>query len=176
MKQEDFKFCLWQIMEQWFFTVFQEKPKIYPAVPAEQRRPIRVLSLFDGIATGGNEPVMHLYWCADCVMLHSSEDVADHHARLFLYPGYLVLKDLGFKVDQYVASEVCEDSISVGVVRHEGKIQYVHDVRNITKKNVRMRILKDDHTVSLNNIFALVRTKNVKVWMYSFHTAQLESL
>uniref|UniRef100_A0A665W3B3 DNA (cytosine-5-)-methyltransferase n=1 Tax=Echeneis naucrates TaxID=173247 RepID=A0A665W3B3_ECHNA len=78
-----------------------EKPKIYPAVPAEQRRPIRVLSLFDGIATG-----------------------------------YLVLRDLGFKVDQYVASEVCEDSISVGVVRHEGKIQYVHDVRDITKKNI----------------------------------------
>uniref|UniRef100_A0A3Q2CJB5 DNA (cytosine-5-)-methyltransferase n=1 Tax=Cyprinodon variegatus TaxID=28743 RepID=A0A3Q2CJB5_CYPVA len=79
----------------------QEKTKIYPAVPAEQRRPIRVLSLFDGIATG-----------------------------------YLVLRDLGFKVDQYVASEVCEDSISVGVVRHAGKIQYVHDVRNITKKNI----------------------------------------
>lgn len=51
--------------------------------------------------------------------------------------GYLVLRDLGFKVDLYVASEVCEDSISVGVVRHEGKIQYVHDVRNITKNNVR---------------------------------------
>ncbi|XP_037833008.1 DNA (cytosine-5)-methyltransferase 3B isoform X2 [Kryptolebias marmoratus] len=78
-----------------------EKTNIYPAVPAEQRRPIRVLSLFDGIATG-----------------------------------YLVLRDLGFKVDLYVASEVCEDSISVGVVRHEGKIQYVHDVRNITKKNI----------------------------------------
>uniref|UniRef100_A0A672YP14 DNA (cytosine-5-)-methyltransferase n=1 Tax=Sphaeramia orbicularis TaxID=375764 RepID=A0A672YP14_9TELE len=86
-----------------FFSDYQPKinPKIYPAVPAEQRRPIRVLSLFDGIATG-----------------------------------YLVLRDLGFKVDQYVASEVCEDSISVGVVRHEGKIQYVHDVRDITKKNI----------------------------------------
>lgn len=56
-------------------------------------------------------------------------------------PGYLVLRDLGFKVDQYVASEVCEDSISVGVVRHEGKIQYVHDVRNITKKNVSTNIV-----------------------------------
>ncbi|KAJ3589381.1 hypothetical protein NHX12_010226 [Muraenolepis orangiensis] len=74
-----------------------EKPRIYAAVPAEQRRPIRVLSLFDG---------------------------------------YLVLRDLGFKVDQYVASEVCEDSISVGVVRHEGRIQYVHDVRDITRKNL----------------------------------------
>lgn len=50
--------------------------------------------------------------------------------------GYLVLKDLGFKIDAYIASEVCEDSISVGVVRHEGKIQYVNDVRNITRKNV----------------------------------------
>lgn len=39
----------------WFviLTLFrQEIPMIYPAVPAEQRRPIRVLSLFDGIATG----------------------------------------------------------------------------------------------------------------------------
>uniref|UniRef100_A0A8C9SNR1 DNA (cytosine-5-)-methyltransferase n=1 Tax=Scleropages formosus TaxID=113540 RepID=A0A8C9SNR1_SCLFO len=80
---------------------FFEPPMTYPAVPAEQRKPIRVLSLFDGIATG-----------------------------------YLVLKDLGFKVDQYIASEICEDSISVGVVRHEGKIQYVHDVRNITRKNI----------------------------------------
>ncbi|MFT7810836.1 DNA (cytosine-5)-methyltransferase 3A-like [Arapaima gigas] len=78
-----------------------ELPMTYPAMPAEQRKPIRVLSLFDGIATG-----------------------------------YLVLKDLGFKVDQYIASEICEDSISVGVVRHEGKIQYVHDVRNITRKNI----------------------------------------
>lgn len=55
--------------------------------------------------------------------------------------GYLVLRDLGFKVDQYVASEVCEDSISVGLVRHEGKIQYVHDVRDITRKNVRAKML-----------------------------------
>lgn len=58
---------------------------------------------------------------------------------VFVFLGYLVLRDLGFKVDLYVASEVCEDSISVGVVRHEGKIEYVHDVRNITKKNVRIQ-------------------------------------
>lgn len=57
-----------------------------------------------------------------------------------MIPGYLVLRDLGFKVDLYVASEVCEDSISVGVVRHEGKIKYVHDVRDITKKNVKPKL------------------------------------
>ncbi|XP_073794109.1 DNA (cytosine-5)-methyltransferase 3B isoform X7 [Danio rerio] len=95
----------WSLKLQEFFVNDSgqefESPKIYPAVPAEQRRPIRVLSLFDGIATG-----------------------------------YLVLRDLGFKVDLYIASEVCEDSISVGAVRHEGKIQYVHDVRNITRKNI----------------------------------------
>uniref|UniRef100_H9GFQ9 DNA (cytosine-5-)-methyltransferase n=1 Tax=Anolis carolinensis TaxID=28377 RepID=H9GFQ9_ANOCA len=76
-------------------------PKIYPAIPAAQRRPIRVLSLFDGIATG-----------------------------------YLVLRDLGIKVEKYVASEICEESIAVGTVRHEGNITYVHDVRNITKRNI----------------------------------------
>ncbi|KAG8122952.1 hypothetical protein E2320_018298, partial [Naja naja] len=29
----------------------QDPPKVYPPVPAEKRKPIRVLSLFDGIAT-----------------------------------------------------------------------------------------------------------------------------
>lgn len=51
--------------------------------------------------------------------------------------GYLVLKELGIKVEKYVASEVCEESIAVGTVKHEGNIKYVNDVRNITKKNVR---------------------------------------
>uniref|UniRef100_F7F9L4 DNA (cytosine-5-)-methyltransferase n=1 Tax=Ornithorhynchus anatinus TaxID=9258 RepID=F7F9L4_ORNAN len=95
----------WNRRLQDFFTNDKgqeyEAPKIYPAVPAERRRPIRVLSLFDGIATG-----------------------------------YLVLKDLGIKVDKYVASEICEDSIALGTVRHEGNIEYVHDVRNITKRHI----------------------------------------
>ena len=34
------------------FLIWQEPPKLYPAIPAARRRPIRVLSLFDGIATG----------------------------------------------------------------------------------------------------------------------------
>ncbi|XP_074868322.1 DNA (cytosine-5)-methyltransferase 3B isoform X3 [Carettochelys insculpta] len=95
----------WNIQLQDFFTSDKgqeyDAPKIYPAVPATERRPIRVLSLFDGIATG-----------------------------------YLVLKDLGIKVEKYIASEICEDSIAVGTVRHEGNITYVHDVRNITKRNI----------------------------------------
>ncbi|XP_078275290.1 DNA (cytosine-5)-methyltransferase 3B [Rhinoraja longicauda] len=78
-----------------------DPPKIYPAVPAENRKPIKVLSLFDGIATGN-----------------------------------LVLRDLGFKVERYVASEICEDSIAVGTVRHEGRITYVHDIRNISRQNI----------------------------------------
>nr|XP_014424525.1 LOW QUALITY PROTEIN: DNA (cytosine-5)-methyltransferase 3B [Pelodiscus sinensis] len=95
----------WNIRLQDFFTSDKgqeyDAPKIYPAVPATERRPIRVLSLFDGIATG-----------------------------------YLVLRDLGIKVEKYLASEICEDSIAVGTVRHEGNITYVHDVRNITKRNI----------------------------------------
>nr|XP_017197186.1 DNA (cytosine-5)-methyltransferase 3B isoform X7 [Oryctolagus cuniculus] len=95
----------WNVRLQAFFTSDMgheyEAPKLYPAIPAARRRPIRVLSLFDGIATG-----------------------------------YLVLKELGIKVEKYVASEVCEESIAVGTVKHEGNIKYVNDVRNITKKNI----------------------------------------
>ena len=50
--------------------------------------------------------------------------------------GYLVLKDLGFKVERYVASEICGDSIAVGMIKHQGKIEYVNDVRTITRKTV----------------------------------------
>ena len=35
-----------------FYYHLQKAPQILPSVPPEQRRPIRVLSLFDGIATG----------------------------------------------------------------------------------------------------------------------------
>nr|XP_057913128.1 DNA (cytosine-5)-methyltransferase 3A-like isoform X2 [Doryrhamphus excisus] len=78
-----------------------EPPKIYPPVVVENRKPIRVLSLFDGIATG-----------------------------------LLVLRDLGIQVGRYVASEVCEDSIAVGIVRHQGRIMYVGDVRTVTRKHI----------------------------------------
>ncbi|EGW00272.1 DNA (cytosine-5)-methyltransferase 3B [Cricetulus griseus] len=96
----------WNMRLQDFFTSDPdleefEPPKLYPAIPAAKRRPIRVLSLFDGIATG-----------------------------------YLVLKELGIKVEKYVASEVCTESIAVGTVKHEGQIKYVDDVRNITKGNI----------------------------------------
>ncbi|XP_076786140.1 DNA (cytosine-5)-methyltransferase 3B isoform X5 [Arvicanthis niloticus] len=97
----------WNVRLQDFFTTdpdleeFQEPPKLYPAIPAAKRRPIRVLSLFDGIATG-----------------------------------YLVLKELGIKVEKYIASEVCAESIAVGTIKHEGQIKYVNDVRKITKKNI----------------------------------------
>ncbi|XP_058034201.1 DNA (cytosine-5)-methyltransferase 3B [Ahaetulla prasina] len=95
----------WNTRLKEFFTNEEgqeyKAPKIYPAIPAAKRKAIRVLSLFDGIATG-----------------------------------YLVLRDLGIKVEKYIASEICEDSISVGTVRHEGNIKYVHDVRNITKRHI----------------------------------------
>ncbi|XP_073788567.1 DNA (cytosine-5-)-methyltransferase 3 alpha a isoform X3 [Danio rerio] len=78
-----------------------EPPALYSPVAPEKRQPIRVLSLFDGIATG-----------------------------------LLVLKDLGIQVDRYVASEVCEDSITVGMVRHFERITYVGDIRNITRKHI----------------------------------------
>uniref|UniRef100_A0A8C6UR33 DNA (cytosine-5-)-methyltransferase n=1 Tax=Neogobius melanostomus TaxID=47308 RepID=A0A8C6UR33_9GOBI len=78
-----------------------EPPKLYAPVMVENRKPIRVLSLFDGIATG-----------------------------------LLVLRDLGIEVERYVASEVCEDSITVGLVRHQGRVMYVGDVRSVTRKHI----------------------------------------
>ncbi|XP_035764422.1 DNA (cytosine-5)-methyltransferase 3A-like [Neolamprologus brichardi] len=95
----------WPCRLQHFFANNHEQEfepaKLYPPVAAEKRQPIRVLSLFDGIATG-----------------------------------LLVLKDLGIQVEKYVASEVCEDSITVGMVRHEGRIMYVGDVRTVTRKHI----------------------------------------
>ncbi len=60
------------------------------------------------------------------------------HCTFFLFfSGHLVLKDLGFKVEKYVASEVCEDSIAVTTVNHDGKIIHVGDARSITQEHVR---------------------------------------
>ncbi|XP_031703181.1 DNA (cytosine-5)-methyltransferase 3A isoform X1 [Anarrhichthys ocellatus] len=95
----------WPTRLQHFFANNHDQdfdaPKLYPPVMVEKRKPIRVLSLFDGIATG-----------------------------------LLVLKELGIEVDRYIASEVCEDSITVGIVRHQGRIMYVGDVRSVTRKHI----------------------------------------
>ncbi|KAM9829845.1 DNA (cytosine-5)-methyltransferase 3C-like isoform X2 [Syngnathus typhle] len=93
----------WSIRVQQFFannSAMEFEPhRVYPSIRTNLRRPIRVLSLFDGIATG-----------------------------------YQVLKDLGFKIQTYIASEICEDSIAVAHVNHDGKIVHVGDARCITKK------------------------------------------
>uniref|UniRef100_A0AAY4DP42 DNA (cytosine-5-)-methyltransferase n=1 Tax=Denticeps clupeoides TaxID=299321 RepID=A0AAY4DP42_9TELE len=95
----------WSIRVQEFFANNSarefEPHRVYPSIPANLRKPIRVLSLFDGIATG-----------------------------------YLVLKELGFKVETYVASEIDEDSVAVSMVNHEGKIVHVDDVKSITKAHI----------------------------------------
>ncbi|XP_061701921.1 DNA (cytosine-5)-methyltransferase 3C-like [Syngnathoides biaculeatus] len=95
----------WSVRVQVFFAnnsaMDFDPHRVYPSIAADKRRPLKVLSLFDGIATG-----------------------------------YLVLKDLGFKLERYIASEICEDSIAVGMVKHKGKIEYVNDVRTITRKHL----------------------------------------
>ncbi|XP_072167949.1 uncharacterized protein [Diadema setosum] len=82
---------------------FMEFPplRVYkPHLPAE-RRPIRVLSLFDGIGTG-----------------------------------MLVLRDLGFDVDCYMASEISDEAIMVAAVRLQGEIKQIGDVQKITTKEL----------------------------------------
>ncbi|CAL8306222.1 unnamed protein product [Gadus morhua 'NCC'] len=95
----------WSVRVQEFFAnnsdMEFEPHRVYPSIPANRRRPLRVLSLFDGIGTG-----------------------------------YLVLKDLGFKVDKYFASEICEDSLAVTRINHETRITHVDDVRFITQEQL----------------------------------------
>lgn len=55
---------------------------------------------------------------------------------VFFFSGYVVLKELGLKVEKYVASEVCEDSIAVAVINHDAKIIHVGDARLITEEHV----------------------------------------
>ncbi|XP_017678218.1 PREDICTED: DNA (cytosine-5)-methyltransferase 3B isoform X2 [Lepidothrix coronata] len=108
-------------------------PKIYPTVPPAKRRPIRVLSLFDGIATG--HPGAATSSSAD----EGDREAKESSATSDLCPlaGYMVLKDLGIQVEKYIASEIGDDPIAAGTVRRpEGNITYVHDVRNITKRNI----------------------------------------
>ncbi|KAK2529189.1 Dnmt3b [Columba livia] len=127
----------WSTRLQDFFTSDKGQeyaaPKIYPTVPPAKRRPIRVLSLFDGISTG-HEKVATSSLSAE----ERDRETKPSRAASELCPlaGYLVLKDLGIQVEKYIASEICEDPIAVGTMRHEGNITYVHDVRNITKRNI----------------------------------------
>ncbi|XP_062479791.1 DNA (cytosine-5)-methyltransferase 3B isoform X1 [Pezoporus occidentalis] len=127
----------WNTRLQDFFTSDKGQeyaaPKIYPMVPPAKRRPIRVLSLFAGIATG------HAGTAASSVSADEGDrETKESSAASDICPlaGYLVLKDLGIQVEKYIASEICEDPIAVGTMRHEGNITYVHDVRNITKRNI----------------------------------------
>lgn len=52
----------------------------------------------------------------------------------------LVLKDLGFDVECYYASEVSEEAITVAAVRLKGQIQQIGDVQKITPKEVRPKL------------------------------------
>uniref|UniRef100_A0A3P9Q543 DNA (cytosine-5-)-methyltransferase n=1 Tax=Poecilia reticulata TaxID=8081 RepID=A0A3P9Q543_POERE len=95
--REDWRFRIQEMFANNSAMEF-EPHRVYPSVPTAMRRPLRVLSLFDGIGTG-----------------------------------YLVLKELGFKVEKYVASEVCEDSVAVATINHDAKIVHVGDVRFLEK-------------------------------------------
>ncbi len=78
----------------------------------------------------------------------------------FYVSGYLVLRELGFKVEIYVASEVDEESVTVSMVNHDGKITYVKDVKNITKKHVRLQ----NHFFQPFVCFLLLNKISVHIW------------
>ncbi|XP_071429120.1 DNA (cytosine-5)-methyltransferase 3B [Pithys albifrons albifrons] len=130
-RRQDWNTCLLD-----FFTSDKGQeyaaPKIYPTVPPAKRRPIRVLSLFDGIATG------HPGAATSSSAEEGDRETKESSATSDLCPlaGYMVLKDLGIQVEKYIASEIGDDPVGAGSRRPEGNITYVHDVRNITKRNI----------------------------------------
>lgn len=44
--------AVFALLKMHVYVSAQEPHRVYPSIPAHQRRPIKVLSLFDGIATG----------------------------------------------------------------------------------------------------------------------------
>ena len=68
------------------------KESIVQMIPTEKRRPIRVLSLFDGIATG-----------------------------------IVALKQMGFEIGKFVASEIDEDALRIVQMRHP-EVIHVGDI------------------------------------------------
>lgn len=57
----------------------------------------------------------------------------------FCVSGCLALRELGFKVEKYVASEVDEESVVISMVNHDGTITHVDDVKKITEAHVRLK-------------------------------------
>ena len=80
-----------------------------------------------------------------------------------------MLKELGIQVERYVASEVCEDSITVGIVRHQGRIMYVGDVRNVTRKHVSI--------IQYNVMNCETRSRSLPIaWLKDEHPSQSLSI
>ena len=48
----------------------------------------------------------------------------------------LALRELGVKVEYYIASEINEEAMRVSSVRHDGVIRQLDDVRHITEQEV----------------------------------------
>ena len=102
-----------------------------------------------------------------CVCVHVCVCVC----ALRVCAGLLVLRELGIEVERYVASEVCEESITVGIVRHQGRIMYVGDVRNVTRRHVSHR-----HLVfrSLNHLLACLNGAWVTIRLTSYMVGMVE--
>ncbi|XP_062499355.1 DNA (cytosine-5)-methyltransferase 3C-like isoform X2 [Corticium candelabrum] len=94
--QPDWQHQLQAIFQSGTQLEFEPFPPCKP-IPLVERKPISVLGLFDGIATG-----------------------------------LMVLKDLGFEIDKYVASEVDLEAVKVTRVHHRD-IVHVGDIRQITE-------------------------------------------
>lgn len=66
-------------------SFLQEPHRVYPSIPASQRRPLRVLSLFDGIATGESTLVPLLTRLMDGGIIGRTVECFIHPKDLFSF-------------------------------------------------------------------------------------------
>ena len=106
------------------------------------------------VQSGGNPCWAAQFICSECrarppgiarrgyntgcgyVILETDFGSTDSRFVSFYAAGMVALKELGVMVDCYLASEINEEAVKVSTVRHDGVIQQLDDVRQITEQGV----------------------------------------
>ncbi|KAL3214120.1 hypothetical protein MRX96_007248 [Rhipicephalus microplus] len=126
----------WPDWEARVIEFFKNPQAVVPPVPDQlPRRSLRVLSLFDGIATGGTTErhrrvLAALNFGSSALPCHKMAEAVTWVAHSCASRKY-VLDQLGLSVEAYYASEVDKDAIHVGLTRHGSSIIYLGPVEHL---------------------------------------------
>uniref|UniRef100_A0A8C1WU35 DNA (cytosine-5-)-methyltransferase 3 alpha a n=1 Tax=Cyprinus carpio TaxID=7962 RepID=A0A8C1WU35_CYPCA len=93
-----------------------EPLKLYSPVPAEKRQPIRVLSLFDGIATGEITPKICLMYYN--IIYNNNNNIIENHKHVTIVFGFPVHYTDVSNMSRLARQRLLGRSWSVPVIRH----------------------------------------------------------